>query len=92
MIPNWALVKDVKWCIMETMTIMNNENKETSEPTGGMFFYIVCPCNCGRAVPLVCTPCSGDISELANQVWQRTISEKGLEGAIEFIHEMIDVG
>ena len=74
------------------MTIINNENNEASEPTEEMLLYIVCPCNCGRAVPFMCTSCSGDISELANQVWQRFVSEKGLEGAIEFLHNMVDVG
>ncbi len=71
---------------------MNNENYEASEPTEEVLLYIICPCNCGRAVPLMSTSCSVDISELANQVWQKIISEKGLEGAIEFLHEMIDVG
>jgi len=77
---------------MEAMTIMNNENNETSEPTEEVLLYIVCPCNCGRAIPLICTSYSGDISELANQVWQQLTNEKGLEGAIEFLHENIDVG
>ena len=71
---------------------MNNENNEASEPTEEMLLYIICPCNCGRAVPLMSTSCSGDISELANQVRQRLLSEKGLEGAIEFLHERVDVG
>ncbi len=71
---------------------MNNEKNETSEPIEETLHYIVCSCNCGRAVPFMCTSVTGEISELANQVWQRTVSEKGLEGAIEFIHEMIDVG
>ena len=71
---------------------MNNENNEASEPTEEMLLYIICPCNCGRAIPLMSTSCPGDITEFANQVWQRTVSEKGLEGAIEFLHEMINVG
>ncbi len=77
---------------MEAMTMMNNENNEAADPTEEMLFYIVCPCNCGRAVPLTCTSYSGYISELANQVWQRVVSEKGLESAIEFIHESGNVG
>ncbi len=72
--------------------MMNNEKNEASEPTEEMLFYIVYPCNCGRAAPFTCTSFTGDISELANQVWQRTASENGLEGAIEFLHEMVDVG
>ncbi len=76
---------------MEAMTIMNNEN-EASEPSEEMLLYIICPCNCGRAIPLISTSYSGDISELANQVWQKITSVKGLEGAIEFLHESIDVG
>ena len=71
---------------------MNNENNEVSDPTEEVLHYIVCPCNCGRAVPLTCTSYSGNISELANQVWQQLISERGLEGTIEFLHKSIDVG
>ena len=71
---------------------MNNENYEASEPTEERLLYIICPCNCGRAVPLTCTSYSGDISELANQIWQQLASENGLEGAIEFLHESVDVG
>ncbi len=71
---------------------MNNELNEASEPNKESLLDIICPCNCGRSVPLMRTSCSGDISELANQVWQRSVSEKGLEGAIEFLHEMVDVG
>jgi len=71
---------------------MNNENNEASEPTEEVLLYIICPCNCGRAIPLICASSSGDISELANQIWQKITSEKGLEGAIEFLHESIDVG
>ncbi len=72
--------------------MMNNENNEAADPTEEMLFYIVCPCNCGRAVPFMCTSCSGDISELANQIWKKTTNAKGLEGTIEFLHESIDVG
>ncbi len=77
---------------MEAMTIMNNENYEAAEPTEEVPLYIVCPCNCGRAVPLIGTSYSGNISELANQVWQQLVSERGLEGTIEFLHELINVG
>jgi len=71
---------------------MNNELNEKSEPKKEKLLYIICPCNCGRAVPLICTSFSGDISEMANQIWQQLASEKGFEGAIEFLHESADVG
>ena len=71
---------------------MNNELNEASEPTEEMLLYIICPCNCGRAVPLLRTSYSGDISELANQIWRQLASEKGLEGAIEFLHESDKLG
>ncbi len=92
MISNWNLIQDVKRYILEVMTIMNNENNEASEPTKEWFLYIICPCNCGRAIPLRCTSYSGDISELANQIWKKITNAKGLEGTIEFLHESIDVG
>ena len=71
---------------------MNNKNNEASEPTEGTPLHIACPCNCGHAVPSICTSCPDDISELANQVWQQLVSEKGLESAIEFLHEKVDMG
>ncbi len=76
---------------MEAKTTMDNEKKSTSEPTGkGATFYIVCPCECGRAYPVKYTPGSSDVSELGNKLWQNMASEKGLEGAIEFLHVNAD--
>jgi hypothetical protein len=77
---------------MKAMTIMNNEKNGASEPTEEVLFYIVCPCNCGRAAPFTCASYPGDISKLAKQVWQRIAGEEGLEGAIEFLHEMVNEG
>jgi hypothetical protein len=73
---------------MEAMTIMNNE---ASGPAEEMPIYVICPCNCGRDIAYKNTSRSGDISEMAIQAWQRLACEKGLEGAIEFLHKSVDV-
>ncbi len=84
--------KNVKRTIIKAMTYMNNELNEASEPNKETFLDIICPCHCGRAVPLIRTSYSGDISELANQIWRQLASEKGLEGAIEFLHKSDKLG
>ncbi len=56
------------------------------------FFYIVCPCNCGRALPIEYSPFANDVPEFGNKIWQHLAHEKGLEGAIEYLHEKVEVG
>ena len=69
--------------------MMNNrEREEASESADkNTFLYIVCPCNCGRILAVECTSHSGDVSELGNKIWWQLACEKGLEGAIEYLHE-----
>ncbi len=69
--------------------MMNNrEREEASGPAGeNAFLYIVCPCNCGRALAVEYTSHSGDVSEFGNKIWRQLACENGLEGAIEYLHE-----
>ena len=54
-------------------------------------FYIICPCNCGRALPIEYSPFANDIPEFGNKIWQHLVHERGLEGAIQYLHEKVDV-
>lgn len=65
-------------------------------------FRIVCPCNCGRAITVEFHPPQekplhliqslekSEIKILANLIWQRVVEARGLEGAIQFLHERAD--
>jgi hypothetical protein len=73
---------------MEQPAIMLNEKKRGFKPiVEEDVFQIVCPCGCGWVLPIEYTPSSDDISEFGNKIWQVLIGEKGLSGAIEFLHE-----
>ncbi|MEE9241456.1 MAG: hypothetical protein V3U53_09755 [bacterium] len=58
-----------------------------------ILFYIVCPCNCGRAIKVEVYPVPGhedhikDVEEVGNNIWQHLVGEYGLEGAIQYLHE-----
>ena len=58
-----------------------------------MVIYIGCPCKCGRDLEVQLIPLeddnehvADDIGEIGNNVWQQLVDDKGLEGAIEFLH------
>lgn len=67
----------------------------------GALFHIVCPCKCGRVfaaefqpirinekyIPRVQQLGDREIRNLGNVIWQRVVDARGLEGAIEFLHE-----
>ncbi len=59
--------------------------------TNTAHFYIVCPCNCGRALPIEYSPFANDIPEFGNKIWQHLVHERGLEGAIQYLHEKAEV-
>ena len=60
-----------------------------------ILFYIICPCNCGRAIELKIEDFPAHshekvvqgIPETGNRIWQCLVDAKGLEGAIQFLHE-----
>ena len=58
-----------------------------------VLLYLECPCNCGRVVKIDVMPEPGaeefvrDIEKVGNKIWQTLVNEKGLEGAIQFLHE-----
>lgn len=56
-----------------------------------ILFFIDCPCSCGRAIRLALPSekpdINYDIPKIGNKFWQQLVSENGLEGAIEFLHE-----
>ena len=66
------------------------KNNEASESIEEMLIYVVCPCKCGRDIAYKGTS-SGDKSELAKQAWLRLACERGLEGAIEYLHKKAEI-
>ncbi len=60
-----------------------------------ILFYIICPCNCGRAIELKIEDipahshekAAQEIPEIGIRIWQGLVDAKGLEGAIQFLHE-----
>jgi hypothetical protein len=74
--------------------LKNSESPGKEKFTGdkkGILFYIDCPCNCGRAIRMVLPSAKPvedyNIPKIGNKFWQRLVNEKGLEEAIEFLHE-----
>ena len=63
-------------------------------------FYIICPCNCGRAIELKIAiediPAHDQeeiiqgIPDTANRIWQGLVNAMGLEGTIQFLHKRSD--
>lgn len=56
-------------------------------------FFIECPCGCERMLPIEFTSKLNEakIPHLGNQIWHQLVSENGFEGAIEFLHEVVDI-
>jgi hypothetical protein len=67
-------------------------------------FHIFCPCKCGRAIGVEFKPTKTnekfiahiddlseeDIENLGNLIWKRVVEARGLEGAIQFLHDQAD--
>ncbi len=70
--------------------MMNDDMQDYQPMVEEAFFYIMCPCHCGRAFPVEYSPYSSDIPEFGNKVWSALAGEKGQEGAIEYLHEKVD--
>lgn len=81
-----------RWTLCDGAGVnMKNSEKQEYKPTvEDAYFYIMCPCKCGRAFPIEYSPHSSDIPEFGNKVWKALVGEKGHEGAIEFLHEKVD--
>lgn len=67
-----------------------NKMMERAEDT---LIYIGCPCGCGKDLEIQLFPLeedneyiAEDIPEVGNNIWQQLVDDKGLEGAIEFLH------
>ncbi len=60
--------------------------------TGVTLFDIFCPCGCGRGLPIQNIPYTHDIQELGKIIWQQLVKDKGIDGAIAFLHESVDIG
>lgn len=68
------------------------QGKELLKPMAEeAFFFIICPCNCGRALPIEYSPFANDIPEFGNKIWQYLVDDKGLEGAVQYLHETVEV-
>ncbi len=64
-------------------------------------FHITCPCKCGRVlavefhatkknekfIPHIKKLDEQGIENLGNIIWQRVVNARGLEGAIQFLHQ-----
>ena len=65
------------------------------EKTEGAQNYFGCPCGCGKDLEIQIFPLEDtenmaeDIPEVGNSIWQQLVDDKGLEGAVEFLHKML---
>ena len=61
---------------------------ENAEST---LIYIGCPCGCDKylEIQLFSLEDTEDIPEVGNSIWQQLVDDKGLEGAVEFLHKNI---
>ncbi len=64
------------------------------EKTEAALIYIGCPCGCGKDLEIQIFPLEDtenmaeDIPEVGNSIWQQLVDDKGLEGAVEFLHKI----
>ena len=61
----------------------------------GTLIYIGCPCRCGKDLEIQLFPLedsehmADDIPEVGNNIWQQLVDDKGMEGAVEFLHKNV---
>jgi hypothetical protein len=71
---------------------MERRGMNIMEKAEGILIYIGCPCGCERDLEVQIVPCEeseprkDEVPEIGNAIWQQLVDDKGLEGAIEFLH------
>ncbi len=69
---------------------MFNQNKIERPNFDDPHFDIICPCGCGRGLPIQNTPYTHDVRDFGNIIWQQLLKDKGREDAIAFLHNLFE--